>query len=209
MIEVMLVDDHAVVREGYRRMLQTEDDLRVVAEAADATEALNLWRQRKPQVMVIDLALPGMGGLELITRLRQRDPQCRCLAFSMHRDPLWATQALKAGALGYVTKSSDPALLVHAVREVAAQRRIISPDLAGEVAARLLDEAGGAAQGLTPRELEVLRLLLAGTSAQQIAEALHLSVKTVHNLHYQVKNKFGTSSDFELARMAWREGWTD
>ncbi|MEK8050471.1 response regulator transcription factor [Ideonella sp. DXS22W] len=209
MIEVMLVDDHAVVREGYRRMLQTEDDLRVVAEAADATEALNLWRQLKPQVMVIDLALPGMGGLELITRLRQRDPQCRCLAFSMHRDPLWATQALKAGALGYVTKSSDPALLVHAVREVAAQRRIISPDLAGEVAARLLDEAGGAAQGLTPRELEVLRLLLAGTSAQQIAEALHLSVKTVHNLHYQVKAKFGTSSDFELARMAWREGWTD
>lgn len=209
MIEVMLVDDHAVVREGYRRMLQTEDDLRVVAEAADATEALNLWRQRKPQVMVIDLALPGMGGLELITRLRQRDPQCRCLAFSMHRDPLWATQALKAGALGYVTKSSDPALLVHAVREVAAQRRIISPDLAGEVASRLLDEAGGAAQGLTPRELEVLRLLLAGTSAQQIAETLHLSVKTVHNLHYQVKAKFGTSSDFELARMAWREGWTE
>lgn len=209
MIEVMLVDDHAVVREGYRRMLQTEDDLRVVAEAGDATEALNLWRQLKPQVMVIDLALPGMGGLELITRLRQRDPQCRCLAFSMHRDPLWATQALKAGALGYVTKSSDPALLVHAVREVAAQRRIISPDLAGEVAARLLDEAGGAAQGLTPRELEVLRLLLAGTSAQQIAEALHLSVKTVHNLHYQVKAKFGTSSDFELARIAWREGWTD
>ncbi len=209
MIEVMLVDDHAVVREGYRRMLQTEDDLRVVAEAADATEALNLWRQRKPQVMVIDLALPGMGGLELITRLRQRDAQCRCLAFSMHRDPLWALQALKAGALGYVTKSSDPALLVHAVREVAAQRRIISPDLAGDVAARLLDEAGGAAQGLTPRELEVLRLLLAGASAQQIAEALHLSVKTVHNLHYQVKAKFGTSSDFELARMAWREGWTD
>lgn len=209
MIEVMLVDDHAVVREGYRRMLQTEDDLRVVAEAGDATEALNLWRQLRPQVMVIDLALPGMGGLELITRLRQRDPQCRCLAFSMHRDPLWATQALKAGALGYVTKSSDPALLVHAVREVAAQRRIISPDLAGEVAARLLDEAGSATQGLTPRELEVLRMLLAGASAQQIAEALHLSVKTVHNLHYQVKTKFGTSSDFALARIAWREGWVE
>lgn len=209
MIEVMLVDDHAVVREGYRRMLQTEDDLRVVAEAGDATEALNLWRQLKPQVVVIDLALPGMGGLELITRLRQRDPQCRCLAFSMHRDALWATQALRAGALGYVTKSSDPALLVQAVREVAAQRRIISPDLAGEVAARLLDEAGPATQGLTPRELEVLRLLLAGTSAQQIAETLHLSVKTVHNLHYQVKTKFGTSSDFELARIAWREGWVE
>ena len=146
---------------------------------------------------------------ELITRLRQRDPQCRCLAFSMHRDPLWATQALKAGALGYVTKSSDPALLVHAVREVAAHRRVISPDLAGEVASRLLDEAGSVSQGLTPRELEVLRLLLAGTSAQQIAEMLHLSVKTVHNLHYQVKNKFGTSSDFELARIAWREGWLE
>ena len=99
-IEVMLVDDHAVVREGYRRLLELHEDLQVVAEAADAESALQRWRtmQPRPAVLVIDLALPGMGGLELIGRLRQRDPEVRCLAFSMYRDAVWVTQALRAGA---------------------------------------------------------------------------------------------------------------
>jgi DNA-binding NarL/FixJ family response regulator len=207
MIRVMLVDDHAVVREGYRRLLECQGDLQVIAEASDGHEALHTWREHHPDVTVIDLGLPGLGGLELITRLRQRDASCRLLAFSMHRDPVWATQALRAGALGYVTKSSPPEQLIQAVRTVHAGRRIVSPDIAGEVTAALLDPAPGLAHGLSPREFEVLRALVNGRAVKDIAEHLHLSPKTVHNLHYQIKTKLGASSDFELARLAWQNGW--
>lgn len=212
MIRVMLVDDHAVVREGYRRLLELQADMQVVAEAADGEQALQTWRQwqdRAPvDVMVVDLALPGLGGLELIGRLRQRQASCRLLAFSMHRDPAWATQALRAGALGFVTKSSPPEQLVQAVRAVHAGRRVISPDIASEVTAALVDAPDDPApSGLSPREFEVLRALAAGRSPADIASTLHLSVKTVHNLHYQVKSKLGVSSDFELARLAWQRGW--
>lgn len=208
MIRVMLVDDHAVVREGYRRLLELQGDMHVVAEAADGAEALARWREGDIDVAVVDLGLPGLGGLELIARLRQRDPRCRVLAFSMHRDPVWATQALRAGALGYVTKSSPPEQLVQALRAVSEGRRMISADIAGEVAMALLQDERPAAHGLSPREFEVMRALVAGRSPKEIAESLHLSVKTVHNLHYQIKAKLGTSSDFELARLAWQNGWT-
>jgi two-component system invasion response regulator UvrY len=207
MIRVMLVDDHAVVREGYRRLLECQGDLQVVAEASNSQQALQAWREQPPDVAVIDLAMPGLGGLELIARLRQRDARCRLLAFSMHRDPLWATQALRAGALGYVTKSSPPEQLIQAVRTVHAGRRIVSADIAGEVTAALLEPAPGAAHGLSPREFEVLRALVNGSAVKDIAEALHLSPKTVHNLHYQIKAKLGTNSDFELARLVWQNGW--
>lgn len=207
MISVMLVDDHAVVREGYRRLLELQDDLRVVAEAADAQQALDLWRAQRPAVAVVDLALPGLGGLELIQRLRQRDDAPRCLAFSMHRDPVWAVQALRAGALGYVTKSSPPDELVHAVREVARGRRVLSSDLATAVATALLSDDH--AHQLSPREFEVFRLLLGGQGPRDIAEQLHLSPKTVHNLHYQIRAKLGGGSDFDLARLARRQGWLD
>ena len=150
----MLVDDHAVVREGYRRLLELQGDMRVVAEAADGDEALRRSREQAVDVAVIDLALPGLGGLELIARLRQRDAACRTLAFSMHRDPVWATQSLRAGALGYVTKSSPPEHLVQAVRAVSEGRRMISADIAGEVAHALLQDEPPAAHGLSPRELD-------------------------------------------------------
>jgi DNA-binding NarL/FixJ family response regulator len=208
MIRVMLVDDHAVVREGYRRLLELQGDMQVVAEAGDGVQALQAWRAQPVDVVVVDLALPGLGGLELIQRLRQRDAACRVLAFSMHRDPVWAAQALRAGALGYVTKSSPPQELIQGVRQVSQGRRLISADIAGEVAALLLQPQPPAAHGLSPREFEVMRALVAGRSPQEIAQSLALSVKTVHNLHYQVKAKLGTSSDFELARLAWQNGWT-
>jgi len=203
MIEVLLVDDHAVVREGYRRLLDLQDDIRIVAEAATAEDALLLWKQHQPSVTVVDLSLPGIGGIELIQRLKAREPRVHCLVFSMYRDDVWVAQALKAGALGYVTKSSAPAVLVAALRDVHRGRRVLSPDLAGH------HDRDDAAHELTPREFEVLRQLLAGHPVARIAETLHLSVKTVHNLHYQIKAKLGTASDFELARIAWRRGWVD
>lgn len=206
MIDVLLVDDHAVVREGYRRLLELQGDIRIVAEAGTAEEALLSWKQHQPAVTVVDLSLPGIGGIELIQRLRQREPRVRCLVFSMYRDDVWVAQALKAGALGYVTKSSAPSVLVEALRDVQRGRRVLSPDLAGTLPVRIGDDA---AHDLTPREFEVLRQLLAGHPVARIAETLHLSVKTIHNLHYQVKAKLGTTSDFELARIAWRRGWVD
>lgn len=129
-IRLLLVDDHAVVREGYRRLLERRGDLRIVAEAGTAAVALSAVREHAPDLVVLDLALPDMGGIELIGRLRQRDPALRILAFSMHRDPLFAAQALKAGALGYVTKSSEPSVLVQAVYRVAGGERTLSPDIA-------------------------------------------------------------------------------
>lgn len=209
MIRLLLVDDHEVVRAGYRRLLEGQGDLQVLAEADDGNAAYRLAQAQSFDVSVIDLGLPGMGGLELIGRLARAGRGGRLLACSMHRDALWATQALRAGALGYVTKSSPAEQLVTAVRALAQGRRHLSPDVATEVTATLLADETPAAYELSPRELEVLRGLIAGRSAQEVAEALSLSVKTVHNLHYQAKAKLGTRTDFDLARMAWERGWMD
>ncbi len=201
-IRLMLVDDHAVVREGYRRLLERRDDLRIVAEAGTAARALDAFRTHEPDVVVLDLSLPDMGGVELIARLRQRRSDVRILAFTMHGDPLFAAQAMKAGALGYVTKSSEPEVLVAAVYAVAARQRTLSPDIAPRLAVALLDEQDDPLRALSPREFEILRMLVAGHSHASIAEALCLSPKTVQNCHYQIKGKLGARNDIELARMA-------
>jgi two-component system, NarL family, invasion response regulator UvrY len=209
MIRLLLVDDHAVVREGYRRLLERRGDLLIVAEAASAAEAQLAFREHEPDVVVVDLSLPDMGGVELIQRLMQRHAQARVLAFSMHRDPLYARQALKAGALGYVTKSSPPEVLVQAVYRVARGERTLSPDIAPDLALQLLDGEAHPTQTLSPREFEILRLLLAGRSTEAIAEALHISPKTAQNSHYQIKAKLGVRSDIELVRLAMKWGLVD
>jgi len=202
MIRLLLVDDHAVVREGYRRLLERRPDLRIEGEASTAAEAIQLYRELAPDVAIIDIALPDMGGIELIRRLIQRDAAARVLAFSMHRDPLFAGQALRAGALGYVTKSSPPEVLIQAVYRVASRCRVLSPDIAPEMALQLLDGGDNPVQGLTPREFEVLRMLLDGRSAEEIGAALHISPKTAQNCHYQIKAKLGVKSDIELVKLA-------
>lgn len=199
---LLLADDHAIVREGYRRLLELRPDLRIVGEAGTARDALEQFRLLEPDVLVLDLGLPDMGGVELIRRLVQRDARVRILVFSMHREPLFATQALRAGALGYVTKSSPPAVLVEAVYKVAARRQVISPDIAPELALALVDRPREPLAELAPREFEILRLLLDGCSAEEIGERLSISSKTVQNCHYQIKSKLGVRSDIELARLA-------
>jgi len=208
-IRLLLVDDHAVVREGYRRLLERRGDLRIDAEAATAAEALQAYRDLAPDVVVADLSLPDMGGIELISRLLQRDAQARILAFTMHRDPLFAGQTLRAGALGFVTKSSPPEVLVQAVYKVAARERVISPDIAPDMALQLLDGKDHPVQELTPREFEILRLLLAGKGPEAIGAALHISPKTAQNCHYQIKAKLGVKTDIELARQAMKWGLID
>ncbi len=203
-LRLLLVDDHAVVREGYRRLLERRPDLKIVGEAETAAEGYRLFKELAPDVAVLDLSLPDMGGIELIKRILQRDAKARILAFSMHRDALFASQALRAGALGYVTKSCPPEVLVNAVYRVAARQRMLSPDIAPDLAIALLDGEDDPCRQLTPREFEVMRLVLEGRSAEEIGEALHISPKTAQNIHYQVKAKLGVKSDIELMRLALR-----
>lgn len=202
MIRILLVDDHAVVREGYRRLLERRPDLRIEAEAGSAEEALQRLRESEPDVTILDLTLPTMGGIELTRRILQRQPDARILAFSMHRDPLFAAQAIRAGALGYVTKSSSPEVLIQAVYKVARREKVLSPDIAPEMALILLQGESNPAKELNPREFEILRLLLGGLGAEEIGNILNISPKTVQNAHYQIKAKLGVKTDIELARLA-------
>lgn len=205
-IRLLLVDDHAVVREGYRRLLESRPDLAIVGEAATAREAFEQYRLLTPDVVVLDLGLPDLGGVELIRRLVQRDAGVRILVFTMHREPIFATQALRAGALGYVTKSSLPEMLVGAVYQVAARRQVISPDIAPELAFALLDQSSEPLAELSPREFEILRLLLDGCSPEDIGIRLSITPKTVQNCHYQIKAKLGVRTDIELTRAALKLG---
>lgn len=202
MIRILLVDDHAIVREGYRRLLERRPDLRVEAEAGSAAEALQRLRETSIDVIILDLSLPSMGGIELTRRILQRHPEARILAFSMHRDPLFASQALRAGALGYVTKSSSPGVLVQAVYKIADGEKVFSPDIAAGIAQTLLQDESNPLGQLSPREFEILRLLLDGLGVDEIGNILNISPKTVQNGHYQIKVKLGVKTDIELARLA-------
>ena len=203
---IMLVDDHAVVREGYRSMLQKQPGLRVVAEASDGAEAYRLFKATAPDLVIMDLSMEGLSGLEAIRRIRQWDKGAKILVFTMHENAGFAVQAIRAGARGYVTKTSPPETLIRAVTDVLAGRIAISPDIDHELALSRLGGETTAADVLTPREFEVLRLLLAERTTDEIAETLHVSPKTVANLHSLIKDKLGVGTDIELVRLALRQG---
>ncbi|MDI4238257.1 response regulator transcription factor [Bradyrhizobium sp. Arg237L] len=203
---IMLVDDHAVVRAGYRSVLQKQPGLRVVAEASDGAEAYRLFKATEPDLVIMDLSMPGIGGIEAIRRIRQWDKRARILVFTMHQNAAFAVQAIRAGARGYVTKTSPPETLVHAVMDVLAGKIAISPDIDHELALSRLAGEAAVADVLSAREFEVLRMLLAERTTEEIAEALHISPKTVANLHSLIKDKLGVGSDIELVRLALRQG---
>lgn len=198
-LRVMLVDDHAVVRAGYRRLIELEPDLAVVGEHADANSAYDalLRLDGALDVLVLDLSMPGRSGLELLRRAMLRWPALQVLVFSMHAGAPMVLQALKAGARGYVTKSSEPELLVDAVRRVARGHTLVSPD----VAMHGLDAGSRPPHlELSPREFDVLQHLLQGTSIDDIALTMHLSVKTVANYQSLIRQKLGVANAVELAR---------
>lgn len=205
-ISVMLVDDHAVVREGYRRLLEKHEGIIVVAEAADAASAYAAYKKHRPAVVIMDVSMPGRGGIDAIRHIRQWDAGARVLVFSMHSSAAYALQAFKAGAKGYVTKSSPPELLVSAVRDVAAGRIAICPEISEALALNRVQEDANPVDELAPREFEILRMLLDAKSTEEIAAAFNLSPKTVSNYHYAIKSKLGVSSDIELVYYGLRNG---
>ena len=201
-IRLLLADDHAIVRAGYRHLLERQDRYVVVGEAETAEETYAQFRRHSPDVVITDLAMPGASGLEAIHRILAADVSARVLVFSMHVSPDFAVAALRAGALGYVTKSSPPDVLLRAIAEVLSGRQVLSPDIAQALALARLSEPRRPLADLTPREFDVLCMLVAPTSVQDISRRLHLSVKTVQNLHYQIKSKLGVDTDIELTRLA-------
>lgn len=201
-ITVLLVDDHAVVREGYRRLLEESGRIRVVGEAANAADAYQRFCALEPDVVVMDLALPGVSGIESLRRMLARRPAARVLIFSMYEDAIFVRRALDAGAAGYLTKSSAPQVLVAAVDAVAAGRRFLSEDVA-----RTLQAATRAAHGeLSAREFEVLKLLVQGYPIADIARQLGLTQKTVANHQSTIKQKLGATTSAQLIHIAVRLG---
>lgn len=205
-ISVLLVDDHAVVREGYRRLLEVNASVRVCGEAENAAVAYQQFCALRPDVVVMDLSLPGASGIEAMRRILARERAARVLIFSVHEDALYVRRALDAGALGYVTKASAPDVLVQAVRTVALGTRYLSPDVSHSLAMRTALSAGPPGRQLSPREFEVLRMLVQGYPLPTIAEKLGLSQKTVANHQSAIRQKFGVDNGVQLAQIASRLG---
>jgi DNA-binding NarL/FixJ family response regulator len=205
-ISVLLVDDHAVVREGYRRLLERQGEIAVIGEAGEAATAHALFSTLNPQVVVMDVTLPGTTGLEAMRRMLIYDKEARILMFSMHEDTIFAIQALRSGAHGYVTKASAPNVLVEAVLSVARGKRYLSADMAQKMA---LVDSGTTAHGLTQREYDVLRLVIQGQTVQEIADALGLNYKTVANHQSAVRQKLGADTTIDLLKKANALGLTE
>jgi len=203
-VRIMLVDDHAVVRAGFRRLLEQQSAFQVVAEAADAERAYALFVEHEPDVVVMDLSMPGASGLDTIRRIVGRRPGARILVFSMHEDATLAARALQLGARGYVTKSNAPEVLTAAVADVAAGKLALSPDIAKSLGMLKLSGEQKLLGLLSAREFEIFRLLAGGRPAVDIARLLNLSAKTVANYHTQIRQKLGLASDVELVLLAQR-----
>jgi two-component system invasion response regulator UvrY len=210
MIRVLLVDDHAVVRMGFRLLLQSVAEMSVVAEADSGEVACQLYLEHSPDVVVMDLAMPGMGGLEALRRIRARHSQAQVLTLSAHDDPMHARRALQEGALGFLSKRSAPEALLEAVTVVAAGRRYLDPVLAQKLALAEFD--GGAkspVERLSEREFEVFVRLAGGATVQRIALDLSLSASTIGTHLYNIKQKLGVVNQSELTLIAIRHGLID
>lgn len=204
-LRVLLVDDHAVVRAGYRRLIDAEPDMRLVAEAENADQAVAAVREHQPDVVVMDLSLREGSGLDAIARLLERQPELRVLVFSMHQSVGHVTQALRNGALGYITKHADPLEMIAAIRTVAQGRKVFSADIAHVLACEAVQHQNPM-HCLTPREFDILRLFAAGTQTQALGAQLHLSPKTVLNHLSNIRRKLDVASEMELLLLAAKHG---
>lgn len=205
-INVVLVDDHAIVRTGFRLLLENSTDIKVIAEL-DSGEAINQKAvELRPDVIVMDLSMPGMGGLEAIRRIRAKSPTIKMLVFTMHDSIAFVEQALEAGASGYITKNNAPKVLLEAIRKIANGGTYIDEKLADKLSMKENLGSGTPLGGLSRREFQIFCKFAEGKNANEIADDLSLSVKTVANYQTQIKEKLGITSTAELVKLAIAHG---
>jgi two-component system invasion response regulator UvrY len=205
-IRAMLVDDHAVVRMGFRLLLQGTSDIEVVAEASSGEEAVRLFTEVHPDVAVMDISMPGIGGLEAIARILSREPAARILVLSGHEDVMHARRVLKAGAAGYLTKRSAAEELIQAIRQVDQGKTYLEPSIAQQMAVQQLSGQKSPVDMLSEKEFKVFLALARGRSVQEIADVMSLSPRTIGTHLYNIKQKLGASNSAELAIIAIRAG---
>ncbi len=205
-INVMLVDDHAVVRMGFKMLLETDQDIKIVAEAESGEKAITAYVEHQPDVVVMDVTMPGIGGLEAIERILAKDANARILVLSAHEDSVHPKRVLNAGAMGYLTKRSAAEELIKAIRTIANGKKYIEAGVAQQMAIQQLSGEQNPVDVLSPREFEVFMALAKGKTTKEIAETLFLSERTVGTHLYNIKQKLNAKNSAEIALIAMRSG---
>ena len=210
MIKVLVVDDHDLVRTGIARMLDEVDGLQVVGEANSGERAIQMVRELAPEVVLMDLKMPGIGGLEATRKLLRVDEGIRVIAVTMCEDEPFPSRLMKAGAAGYMTKGADLEEMVRAIKIVATGQRYISPEIAQVMALKPYSgDEGSQLDMLSERELQIMRMIVSCHKVQDVADKLCLSPKTVNTYRYRIFDKLGVTSDVEMALLAVRHGMLD
>jgi two-component system, NarL family, invasion response regulator UvrY len=208
-IKVMLVDDHAVVRMGFKMLLESASDIKVIAEAENGEQAIKSYVEHRPDVVVMDITMPGIGGLEAIERIMAKDNTARILVLSAHEDSVHPKRVLNAGAMGYLTKRSAAEELIKAIRTVAGRKMYLEASVAQQMAIQQLNGEKNPVDVLSDREFEVFMALAKGKSTNEIAETLCLSPRTVGTHLYNIKQKLNANNSAEIALIAMRSGLLD
>lgn len=202
MIRIILVDDHIAIRSGVKRLLEEQSDLNVIAEAEHGDEAYQLYHRHHPDVLLMDMNMPGCSGLATLGQLKARYPDAKVIMFTNHTEAVFAVQAVSAGARGYLLKSSTSEEVIKAVRQVAAGDSYLSPSVAQQLALQNIAAHDDPTRSLTPREFEIFRMLAEGAEVNTIANTLKIGQKTVANYQTQLKHKLNIHTPVELVRLA-------
>lgn len=208
-LKVMLVDDHAVVRMGFKMLLESASDIKVIAEAESGEQAIKQYVEHHPDVVVMDITMPGIGGLEAIERILAKDSAARILVLSAHEDSVHPKRVLNAGAMGYLTKRSAAEELIKAIRTIAANKRYLEASVAQQMAIQQLSGEQNPVDVLSDREFEVFMALAKGKNTNEIADTLSLSPRTVGTHLYNIKQKLNANNSAEIALIAMRSGLID
>jgi len=208
-IKILLVDDHAVVRMGFKMLIEAEDDITVIGEAESGEVAIKLFQELKPDIIVMDITMPGIGGLEAIDRIIAKDKNTKILVLSAHEDSVHPKRVLNAGAMGYLTKRSAAEELIKAIKSIQQGKRYLEPNIAQQMAITQLSGETNPVEILSDREFEVFIALAKGKSTNEIADTLCLSPRTVGTHLYNIKQKLNANNSAEIALIAIRCGLID
>jgi len=208
-IKVALVDDHQIVRTGIRRILTDIDDIEFVGEAASGEDAGQLARDLRPDVILMDIHMPGIGGLDATRKIAHFVPQIKVIALTVSNDEIFPMRFIKSGAMGYLTKDCEAEELVHAIRQVCKGERYLTPNIAQQLALKQFNNKETPFDLLSERELQVMLMITQGEKVPHIAEKLHLSTKTVNTYRYRIFTKLGVKSDVEMTHLALHYGIID